>query len=345
MKRIVAMLFLSAMTATVEAHAQPDDPSVWARAAQPSLATDASVLAQVDSYMSELVHLRRSRQMRPKKLLLHNALRLLERHASGSNDPRLRLRLALVYYRLFDVDKEATLLDKAVPHFEFVAASTAPVAMRTEALKNAAICFARLGKHKKETETYDRALAIDPDPETRAVLLSNQAEGFMAMGQIVRAVRGYRSSLHDMPGAMRGEEGVSAMWGLAVGLDRSGDLRAAIEQVTQARAYDRYDRAINNPGWFYVPWYDRYWYSALGYWQTARKSTNLDVQLAAYQAAAAAFGVYIREAPESDPWRALAATRLNQCEREKRQLATGRRGPRTKRALKAGKLNYPPLRH
>jgi len=344
-KRVLTVLgLLAGMTASSNAQSQSDDPSVWARAAQPSLAIDASVLAQVDSYMSELVHLRLERQLRPKRLVLHNALRLLERHAAGSSDPRLRLRLALVYYKLFDVEQEATLLEKAVPHFEFVAASNAPVAMRTDALKSAAICFARLGEHQKETETYDRALAIDPDPETRAVLLANQAEGFMAMGLIVRAVRGYRSSLQDMPGAMRSEAGVSTLWRLAVGLDRSGDLRNAIEQVTLARAYDRYDRAINNPGWFYVPWYDRYWYSALGYWQTARTSTDLEVRLAAYQAAAAAFGLYIRNAPENDPWRALASSRLNQCEREKQQVAAGRRRVHTKRAIKASRLSYPPPR-
>src|SRR4029079_8260597 len=89
---------------------------------------------------------------------------------------------------------------------------------------------------------------------------------------ITAAVAGYRTALgllsadHMMFGS-----GSTTLWGLAVALDRSGDLDSGLESVRVARSYDAQDKHLNGPGWFYLPAYDRHWYEALGHWQVARK--------------------------------------------------------------------------
>jgi tetratricopeptide (TPR) repeat protein len=201
---------------------------------------------------------------------------------------------------------------------EHVARSHAAVTLRARALNSLAIGYARLGMHQQEIDAYDRAIVLQPDPQAHAILLANQAEAFMALGSIIRAVRGYKASLGATPGALMIDSGVTTLWGLAVSLDRSGDLDGALERIRTARSYDPVDARINGPNWFYVPEHDEDWYAALGHWQRARHAKGEgDLMAESYRDALASWRSFIERAPMSDPWLPLASRRLQQCERER----------------------------
>ena len=141
----------------------------------------------------------------------------------------------------------------------------------------------------------------------------------MLLGDITPAVEGYRAALalltadHMMFGS-----GPTTLWGLAVALDRSGDLDSGLDAIRVARSYDAQDKQINGPGWFYLPDYDRHWYEALGHWQVARKSEVVtSVRVDAYARAVASWEEYVSSAARDDKWLPLARVRLKQCEKER----------------------------
>lgn len=326
--RRALLVLLCAFAWPADAHAEP---SVWTRAAEPERLAEHQVMDQVHALMNEYFHLRDKPTSLRRSLLLNRARRLVEREPiASSSDPSVRYAVATIYYKLFDVDRETSLLELAIPHFEHVADSRAPVGLRADALASQAICHARLGQHEREIAAYDRALAIEPDPEARALFLANQAEGYMAMGRILRALSGYRQSLEQTSGVMMLETGVTTTWGMAVALDRSGDIDGALESIGVARSYDRFDQAIHGPGWFYVPSYDRHWYEALGHWQIARTVDEPDAALGAYESSERSWRAYIDAAAPGDPWLALAEIRLRQCEKEHQKAlkAPRKRPPR-----------------
>src|SRR5262249_59502959 len=79
----------------------------------------------------------------------------------------------------------------------------------------------------------------------------------------------------------------STYWGLAVALDRSGELDAAMEAIGLARSYDPHDKSISPAGgsWFFSPEYDEAWYTALGHWAHARAATLRAARIESYLAA------------------------------------------------------------
>jgi tetratricopeptide (TPR) repeat protein len=298
------------------AHAKPN---VWARAANPHLAREADAVETADQAISRDYSLGRTSTAARRKILLRNTLAKLRRvKADKSTNMKLRYRLAQVHYRLFDVDRDLKHIQRATKHFELVASSKdVPRSQRAQALMSLAICYARLGRHSDEIFAYSEAIALQADPISHAVLLANQAEGFMARGHIVAAVHGYRSSLRATPSPLMIDSGVTTMWGLAVALDRSGDLNSALENIRRARSYDPGDLRIHGDHWFYVPSYDRHWYESLGHWQIARDLKNPDVKRRAYDAAIASWRAFTDKADPKDPWVAIAAFRTTQCEAER----------------------------
>ena len=126
--------------------------------------------------------------------------------------------------------------------------------------------------------------------------------------------------------------GVTTLWGLAVALDRSGDLDQALRQIDLARTYDFADRALTDPAWFFVPPYDEAWYSALGQWATARHAELAAVRVEAYARAVARWRDYLSQAPPDDRWAPLARHRLAQCDRERAAYVEGLRLGRRSRS-------------
>lgn len=330
------LCMLAALSWAGPASAQP---SVWSLAAQPEAVEAVEASAQAEALLGELAVLGpglpsgapaglRASSVAARSRMLSKAKRILERAgAAESHDPQLRSQLARVYYVLSNIDPDPAHLEQASVHFRFVGASEqAPTTMRAEAYRELAICLARLARHDEEIAAYDLALALEPDPVSHAIILANQAEGQMARGLIIEAVRGYRAALRATSGIQMADTGVTTLWGLAVALDRAGDLSGALEHISLARSYDPLDLRINGPSWFFVPDYDEAWYSALGHWQRARDPEGgipdadpTDARLArqeAYRDAEAAWRSFLARALPDDPWLPLAGQRLSAIERE-----------------------------
>ena len=312
---ISAVVVAVALLLSGSADAQP---SVWKQAARRELRPQTQALSKIDRLLAEEFHLFLELPTSFRRgLLLARARKMLENiGAARSKDPAIRFRLGQVYYKLFTFERDEKLLQMAAQHLAFVGRSNAARSMRSEALSDLAICYARLGRHREEVEAYTQALAIEPHSKDRAVLLANRAEGLMVQGNISGAVRGYRASIKETPSERMPFGVVTTMWGLGVALDRSGDLEGALEQIRAARTHDSGDELIHSDNWFYVPAYDDSWYMALGHWQHARAAENQEMRLEAYRNSITAWRSYIERAPASDHWVALAGLRLKQCERE-----------------------------
>ena len=293
------------------------EPSIWQRAADPAVHRDAQLLSTAEILLGEYIYLRRAPDSFRRSQILQKARRTMEREgAPDSEDVQVRYHLAEIYYRLSDVERDDGRLDDAIAHLEWVAASAGPVTLRAQALHSLAICYARLERHEDEIAANQRALTIEPDVETFSLLLANQAEGYMARGDVRMAVLGYRASLASTPSYLMAERGVTTLWGLAVALDRSGDLDGALEQIALARALDPNDEQLGKPSWFFVPEYDEDWYHALGHWQLGRTLDDRDDRVHAFRAAVASLRSFVERADADDPWLPLGARRLAQCEKE-----------------------------
>ena len=293
-------------------------PSIWKQAARRELRPQTQALVKIDRLLAEEFYLfLELRTSFRRGLLLARARKMLENiGAARSKDPAIRFRLGQVYHKLYSFEPDEKLLQMAAQHLAFVGRSNAPRSMRSEALSDLAICYARLGRHREEVEAYSQALRIEPHSKDRAVLLANRAEGLMVQGDITGAVRGYRASIKETPSERMPFGPVTTMWGLGVALDRSGDLEGALEQIRSARTHDPGDELIHSDNWFYVPAYDDSWYAALGHWQAARAAENQEMKLEAYRNAITSWRSYIERAPSSDHWVALANLRVKQCEKE-----------------------------
>ncbi|MGK4008949.1 tetratricopeptide repeat protein [Sorangium sp. So ce1036] len=299
-------------------------PTVWARALDPEADHRAALIAQADALLARYNRLRRSPLLERVEeigpLWLREARALYERAgAATSRDHAVRLRYADILESLGDVQSAAANLEALLRIHP-------PAPARAEAWHALAVCYARLGRYADEIKAYDEALALEPHTGSRALLLANQAEAFMVLGDITSAVDGYRAALATLGSLDMFRYGVTTLWGLAVALDRSGDLEGAIEHIRLARTYDRNDQQIHGSGWFYVPPYDEAWYAALGHWAAAR-SADLDERAGWYQQAVDAWASYIARAPASDHWVPLARARRAQCEKERAETLRRQRKP------------------
>ncbi|WP_437287868.1 tetratricopeptide repeat protein [Sorangium sp. So ce406] len=323
--RGAAALLALALAATRAPGPAAAAPTVWSRALDPAAYERAALIAQADGLLVRYDRLRRSPLLERVEeigpLWLREARTLYERAgAATSRDPSVRLRYADILEHLGDVQG-------AVATLEGLLRINPPAPSRADAWHALAVCYARLGRYTDEIEAYDEALALEPHAASRALLLANQAEAYMALGDITSAVEGYRAALATLGSLDMFRYGVTTLWGLAVALDRSGDLEGAIEHIRLARTYDRSDQQINGAGWFYVPAHDDDWYAALGHWAAARSAELGAARAEAYLQALAAWESYIARAPGNDHWLPLAKARRAQCEREREQTMKRLRKP------------------
>jgi len=242
--------------------------------------------------------------------------RLSDGGARKADHPQLNELLARVEYKLYELNQNERLLRLAAEGFARAAAGASGTMARASAFNELAVCQARLGVAAAERSSYDAALRHEPHAETRAILLANRAEGHMVRGDVRQAIRGYRASLRDTPATTRHRLSVTTLWGLAVALDRDGDLDQAFEQIRLARSYDPQDAQLQGPHWFFVPAHDAHWYAALGHWARARQSKMTTDRQKHYRHALEAWDRYIARAARTDRWIGIATERRARCQRE-----------------------------
>jgi tetratricopeptide (TPR) repeat protein len=324
----IAALALLARPASAEPPALPLAPpstspyGFWQRARDPEIDRRAALVAEATSLELKFYRLTAGRPDQDLgreevatlgDMYLARAADLLEQAgARTANDALLRMQLAEIY----SLRQQHA---NALPLFESLARPDVAPAIRSRALAELAVTYAHLGRVDDEIKAYTAALAIQPVAHERSRLLANRAEAYMLQGDVIAAVDGYRAALALLTNdyLMFGS-GPTTLWGLAVALDRSGDLDGGLDAVRLARSYDPQDRRINGPGWFYLPDYDRHWYEALGHWQVARKAGLVNsVRADAYARAMASWAKYLDEAARDDKWIAVARVRLLKCATER----------------------------
>jgi tetratricopeptide (TPR) repeat protein len=329
--RYAAALALGAAALVLGAGAALADPSIWSQARAADQGRLAVAVADAEALQLKYQRIAR---IRPDsdgsdagELFLRLARELLDgAGAARSPDPLVRYQLAEILHLLHD-DARAIKLFETV-----VAVEATPQTIRAEAYSQLAEACTRLGRFDDEVRAYDAALRFESQPFARARLLANRAESYMALGDITAAVDGYREAMALLSAPIElFTLGPTTLWGLAVALDRSGDLDGALESIRLARTYDPLDKNLNGPGWFYVPDYDRFYYQALGHWSAARRASLPAARAEEYLSAIARWQEYLDSAAPSDRWIGVARARLRQSEKERDASA------RARKAAPAGK--------
>jgi tetratricopeptide (TPR) repeat protein len=322
-------LLAPATSAGPEGVSRPQNPgsSVWERARRPGDAEQQrELVAEAESYELRYHQLGMGHPVLDRAevavlgdMYLARAAELLEKAgAATARDLFLRYRLASVYAMRQKPEKAIMLL-------EAIVRADPPAPLRALVCAELAVEYARIGRVEDEIDAYGESLRVQPLAPERSRLFANRAEAYMLLGDITGAVAGYRAALALLSNddLMFGS-GPTTLWGLAVALDRSGDLDSGLDAVRLARTYDSQDKKINGPDWFYVPAYDRHWYEALGHWQVARKAEVVTaVRADAYGSAVASWEDYVASAASGDQWLPLARVRLKQCEKDRAAFFRG----------------------
>jgi tetratricopeptide (TPR) repeat protein len=304
--RVAALLLgLGALIATVDASATP---TRWELARDPRAYADDRAAREAEQALLAQARVQKGQVLVPAEESLANASRareiLVEADAPTSPRGYLRMLLGQAYYSLHRFEEAAATLETVVND------PSVPLPLRASTQDDLAIAYARLGRVDEEIAAYDAAIALDPLLESRALYLSNQAEAFMVKGDTRRAVLGYRAALDGLGQFGARELAPTTLWSLGVALDRSGDLDGALDSIALARGIDPNDTKINGDTWFFVPEYDAAYYAALGHWLVARRSSEVDIQMAAYERSILSWKEYLLRAPESDRYRPMATARL-----------------------------------
>ncbi len=300
------------------------DPSIWSQARAADQGRLAVAVADAEALQLKYRHITRlpdADRDRVGELFLRQARALLEgAGAARSPDPLIRYQLAEILHQLHDDAPAAKLFETVVT------VESTPQTVRAEAYSQLAEAYTRLGRFGDEIRAYTAALRFEPQPFARSRLLANRAESYMALGDITAAVGGYREAMGLLSAPIEMFTlGPTTLWGLAVALDRSGDLDGALEAIRIARTYDPLDKNLNGPGWFYVPAYDRFYYQALGHWSAARRATLGAARSEEYLSAIAHWQEYLDSAAPDDRWIGVARARLRQTEKERDAGASARK--------------------
>lgn len=278
-------------------------PTVWERARRPAAILEERARQDVERLLFEVELFGwRSSSTQGRLRSALDALRLVD--AERADDVRLRFLLGRVLGLLGEWPRAASVLEAAIDE-----APTHP--MVGDALFRLAIAYAWLGEREREIEMYDAFLERTSTESARATALSNRAEARMAQGDLREAVEDYRAALAITVDPV-------ATLGLAVALDRLGDLSAALAEAEKSRLLDPEAARLRGDGVFFVPAYERHWYEALLAMASASGAKSPAEATPHWRAAAARFAAYAEEALPEDPWLPLAKARRLQCEARSR---------------------------
>lgn len=172
-----------------------------------------------------------------------------------------------------------------------------------------AVAYAKAEQFKKEIEVYDQLLEESDRAGLRLTVLSNRGESRAKVGDFAGAVADFEKVI-----ALRPEEPLSR-WGLAVVLDRWGDLSRAVREGGFAWDLDRGSRSrLDDSGVFFVPAQDRWWYYAIRHLSASYRVNSPEQRLSHLMLADRFYERYIAQSPSTDPWVPLAQARRKMLE-------------------------------
>jgi len=311
---VAVLLTVGPHAASANSHA----PTVWECAEDPTLAAGDKIHRELQGLRYISYYLRPSSSAQKEQLA--RSLRLLEEiDAEHSHDIRLRFDLGALLSLIGDEKRAATVLESAI-----TLAPDHPSAV--DAYWSLAIAYVKLGRFEEEVGAYEEFLRRSTTAYQRARALCNRAESQVRREKIGEALRDYRESLVLQP------EDVLCHWGYAVALDRSGDAPGAMVEAKTAITFDPLDQELANPGVFFLPAYERFWYEGLGAMARAQQIDDPATSVLWWDAAVAKWAGYLAFAPADDRWVPLAKAHQASCQRHVEQakkaalrLAKGRR--------------------
>jgi tetratricopeptide (TPR) repeat protein len=293
-------------------------PTVWECAQDPTLAAGDKIHRELQALRYISAYLRPNSITRQEQLA--RSLRMLEGiGAEHSRDLRLRFDLGALLSLIGDEKRAASVLENAI-----ALAPDHPSAV--DAYWSLAIAYVKLGRFDDEIDAYEEFLRRSTAPYQRARALCNRAESQIRRDKLGDALRDYRESLVLQP------EDVLCHWGYAVALDRSGDAPGAMVEAKTAITFDPLDQELSNPGVFFLPAYERFWYEGLGAMARAQQIDDPATSVLWWDAAVVKWAGYLAFAPADDRWVPLAKAHQASCQRRvdeakktARRLAKGRR--------------------
>ncbi|MCS6898571.1 MAG: hypothetical protein RMJ98_01895 [Myxococcales bacterium] len=172
-----------------------------------------------------------------------------------------------------------------------------------------AVAYAKVERFRDEVRIYDRLLEAEDGPGLRSTVLANRGESRAKLDDFQGAVEDFRQVIGADP------MNALARWGLAVVLDRWGNLSGALEEGGFAWDIDQGTLSIlDRSGVFFVPAHDKWWYHGIRRLAAAHRATAASERLAHLRAADRFYEMYLAQAPSTDRWAPLARARRKQIE-------------------------------
>jgi tetratricopeptide (TPR) repeat protein len=313
--RKAVLAFALTLLASAPAHA---DPSFWDKAREPEQYKAYQALAAVERMQSRAEEA--DFDFGLKRNFTRAALAMLELAGGGRlPDPRLKFLLAgLLLQGSIGREREArTLLEEAL-----AVDPDSPVAV--EGWFSLAIACSKLGDSQREYEAYTRALELTWDRDKRATIYMNRGESKMALSTRPGSPFTIGDALSDFRRALSYAEQPEAqalvLYDLGIALERSGDLPAALDAMSRARAIQLsplHPSALDLPSVFFSPSYELYYYKALEAMSEARSASEVGEQIELWGRATAFWIRYLSEAePDGHHW--VPNARLHRASLEKK---------------------------
>ncbi|MFO7179374.1 MAG: hypothetical protein DIU78_011800 [Pseudomonadota bacterium] len=284
-------------------------PTLWERTRDPAAARAERALRRLERIFDGVVQAEGDLQMMQDFRL--GTLAIAEMSgAHAFTQPRLRLLLARVLIEA-DIGRE----EQAAELARAVLDRLAPGEVWLEA--EARVVLAAAAKTPEASlREIARALPLAWHPGTRSSLLRRRADAHMARGDVLASVADYRAAI---PATGFAAESALARFGLAVALERSGNLPAALEELRLARliaprVHGAELGVLSLPGVFaFRPW-DTHYAIALAELGAIPGAADTSAAALSCEKAMAGFQEYLAAAPPSDSWSPAARAHLKALE-------------------------------
>ncbi|MFO0741399.1 MAG: tetratricopeptide repeat protein [Labilithrix sp.] len=315
---IRAALAASALLLAGAARAETP-PSVWDRAKAPEVADEYQLHLTAQRIFAEQ-DLRRASSATAMFLdaqLMRVLAMLQSAGAEKSKNPLLRFDLAEAYSELKQYSRAVAIYKGAMADF--------PTHTLTRHSRfQLAIACGHVGDHECESRMYREIIAHGTAPQEIATPTLNLAETDMHAHELKEAIEGYREALRLCGSYQAGDRTPAlVLWGLAVALDRAGEVHEADETAARALSMARNNlHALHDEDVFFFPEYEVLWYDALTYAAAARREQKPKERLELWLRAERFMTAWItgaERAKEKDYWLPVARTRLATYAKERKQ--------------------------
>jgi tetratricopeptide (TPR) repeat protein len=314
---------LSALAGALAARPAAADANLWQRAREPRLAAQQLVQNRIERVLGSIGLSEFDPELSAAAIAISVLTQTLPACGIRSDPPpsdtpqQARFEY-LIAGALVDSDsnREADarcLLERALRR-----APNSPLA--AEGWFHLAIAASKLGDRSAEREAYVHALDLTWQPELRAKLRVNLADSEMGSADLKGALRDYRLALLD---SRQPDDLSAAYYGLAVALDRSGDLPSALAaagsalQIQLPPSLFPASSVLDLPSTFFTPSYEIHYYKALAAMAGARQAKEAVTERAALAEAAEHWAAYLVPAEaDQSPWAPRARLHRARVERE-----------------------------